>query len=112
MALALPTFKISISPVIVAIVLAFLKVKVIPLSNSCAALNTIVPAPLTVPAPLDTVGIAEEVSIPIPVTALTPSLIPFLDDISTLVLAEPTVFAVVVVVTSVNSTFKFLNLTS
>jgi len=105
-----PASSTSTSPVIVAILLAPPNVSVIPSSKVCAALRTIVPLPFTAPAPLSTVGIAAETSIPTPVTVLTLSLIPALSSTVTFVLLLTTPSTVVV--TGVNSTFKLLNLRS
>ena len=68
------------------------------------------PAAVTVPAPLATVGFATLESMPIPLTLLIPSEIPILLVIGTLVLALTA--AVVVVVIGVNATARSVNSTS
>ena len=53
---SLPALLILMLPLIVAVVPAFGKVNSAPFSNVWAALRTIVPAPVTDPAPLTTLG--------------------------------------------------------
>ena len=96
-------------PVITACCPAPSNVSVIPSSKVCAALKTTVPAPLTDPAPLLTVGFGKAGFIPIPLTVLTESSIPFLDATGTLVLLLTA--EVVVVVIAVKAIFKLVNLT-
>ena len=66
------------------------------------------PAPLTAPAPESTVGSTTFGSIPIPLTTLTSSSIPFLEATATVVLGAPTVLLVVVVVIALNSILRLL----
>ena len=96
-------------PVIVATWPLSAKVKVTPLSKFCAALNTILPAPL-VTLLLFTVGSATLASIPIPLTVVVPGSIPFTEATGTVVLL--TTAAVVVVVIGVSSIAKFVKRTS
>ena len=93
---SLPTLLILILPLIVALVPTFGKLNSAPLSNVCAELTTIVPAPVTDPAPLTTVGAFAFGLVKLKVT---PSLIVtasetenFLTLVSTLIAVTVTVF--------------------
>ena len=82
--LASPHDIISISPVIVAFLLVFSIVKVMPLSKVWAALSVQLPAPSAVA--LATVGLAAPAAIPIPLTVDTFCIVPSLSATGTVVL--------------------------